>query len=115
MWRSAFGGDKNIVGRAVRLNDKPYTVAGVMPAGFRYPLDRGANGQVWTAIELGAKDQGRDYDSEHYEVMARLRRGVKLETAIAEMATIQKRVAAQYQDAELRDDHRVVQVERYGE
>ncbi|MGB6902906.1 MAG: ABC transporter permease, partial [Acidobacteriaceae bacterium] len=115
VWRSAFGGDKNIVGRVVRLNDKPYTVAGVMPAGFRYPLDRGANGQVWTAIELGAKDQGRDYDSEHYEVMARLRRGVKLETAIAEMATIQKRVAAQYQDAELRDDHRVVQVERYGD
>jgi predicted permease len=115
VWRSAFGGDKGIVGRTVRLNDKPYTVAGVMPAGFRYPAGDSANGQVWTAIELGAKDQGRDYDSEHYEVMARLRRGVKLETAIAEMATIQKRVAAQYEDAELRDDHRVVQVERYAD
>jgi predicted permease len=114
VWRSAFGGDKGIVGRVVRLNDKPYTVTGVMPAGFRYPAGDSANGQVWTAIQLGAKDQGRDYDSEHYEVIARLRRGVKLETAIVEMATIQKRVAAQYQDAELREDHSVLQVERYG-
>ncbi|MGB9032355.1 MAG: ABC transporter permease [Acidobacteriaceae bacterium] len=115
VWRAAFGGDKSIVGRVVRLNDQPYTVTGVMPAGFRYPLDSGANGQVWTAIQLGAKDQGRDYDSNQYEVMARLRRGVKLETAMAEMATIQKRVAAQYDDAEQRQDHSVVRVQRYAD
>ncbi len=116
VWRDAFGGDKNIVGRMVRVNDEPYTVAGVMPAGFRYPAGNSiVTGQVWTAIQLGANDKGVDYDSNHYEAIARLRRGVKLAAASAEMATIQKRVAAQYKDAELRSAHSDVLVQGYGE
>jgi predicted permease len=39
-WLKRFSGDKGIIGRAVRLNDRLYTVIGVMPAGFRYPLNR---------------------------------------------------------------------------
>ena len=115
VWQAAFGGDSNIVGHMVRVNDEPYTVLGVMPAGFVYPADTHEFGQVWTAIQLGAKDQGRDYLSAQYEVVARLRRGVKLETAAAEMAAIQKRVAAQYKDAESQAQHSDAVLQRYGD
>ena len=47
--------------------------------------------------------------------MARLRQWREMETAMAEMATIQKRVAAQYDDAEQRQDHSVVRVQRYAD
>jgi len=115
IWREAFGGDKGIVGRVVRVNDTPYAVVGVMPPGFRYPEGTSAvSGQVWTAIRLGPKDRERNFDSD-YGVIARLRRGVSVQTATAEMATIQKRVAVQYTDAEQRVDHSVVRVERYGD
>jgi predicted permease len=115
VWHAAFGGDKSILGRAVRINDVPYTVVGIMPAGFRYPAVNTVGPQVWTSIQLGPKDNGRGYDSDHYEVIARLRRGVKLATASAEMATIQQRVATQYKDAEERADHSKVSVEGYGD
>ena len=114
VWHAAFGGNRNIVGRVVRLNDQPYTVVGVMPAAFHFPASTGANGQVWAAIQLGAKDQERDYRSNQYEVLGRLRRGVTLAAAQAEMATIQKHVAAQYVDPEDRADHTLVDVTQYG-
>ncbi len=115
VWESAFAGDRKIVGRVVRVNDEPYTVVGVMPAGFAYPLGGAPYGQVWTAIQLGAKDQGRKDDSENYDVIARLRPGVKLTAAQAEMATIQKQVSVEYKDAEARADHTLVDVTRYGD
>jgi predicted permease len=116
IWRAAFGGDKGIVGRVVRVNDVPYTVVGVMPAGFRYPAGTSAvSGQVWTSLQLDEKDKGRGYDSDYYQVIARLRRGASVEAVTAEMATIQKRVAAQYADAEVREAHSIVRVVRYSD
>jgi predicted permease len=115
VWESAFGGDRNIVGRVVRLNDEPYTVVGVMPAGFRYPLGGAPFGQVWTAIQLGADDQGHSYDARYYDVLARLRPGVRLAATQAEMATIQKRVVAGYEDPESRADRSLVDVQPYGQ
>jgi predicted permease len=117
-WHDAFGGDRNIIGRVARVNDEPWTVIGVMPPGFRFPQSfRGApvGPLVWVPVHLGDKDTGRDYKSDHYNVIARLRRGVKIEAARAEMATIQKQVAAQYEDPEERVDHSLLDVERYGD
>ncbi len=116
VWRGAFGGDKGIVGRVVRVNDVPWTVVGVMPAGFRYPAEASAvTAQVWVPLQLGESDKGRGYEAGYYEVIARLRRGVTVQAATAEMATIQKRVAAMYTDAEQREARSVARVERYGD
>jgi putative ABC transport system permease protein len=51
-WRRQFAGDPAVVGRTIVLSDTPFTVVGVMPAAFRYPLDA----DLWTAVvpELGA-------------------------------------------------------------
>jgi predicted permease len=115
IWHAAFGGDPGLIGKVVRVNDQPYTVAGIMPASFSFPASTGVNGQLWTVIQLGAADNGRDYKSEHYETIARLRRGVQPAAAQAEMAAIQKRVAQAYPDAESRAEHRLIDVKRYGD
>jgi len=115
VWHAAFGGDPNIVGKAVPVNDQPYTVVGVMPPGFAIQTMKSATGQVWTVIQLDANDNGRDYRSQYYEVMGKLRRGVTPAAAYAEMAAIQKHVAAQYKDAEDRANHSQVEMERYAD
>jgi predicted permease len=99
----------------VRINNATFTVIGVMPAGFKYPVTAAFDAQVWMAVQLGQADKGRDWQSEHYQVLARLRRGVSVATASAEMQTIQKRVIANYKDPDDRTTYGYVQMERYGE
>lgn len=115
VWESAFGGDEGIIGRKVLVNDTPYTVVGVMPAGFRFPYDSYPAGQAWTVHQLTATDMTREDNAEWYEAIARLRPGVTIETAQAEMATIQKQVAAQYSDPGRREAHSQVTVKRYSD
>ncbi len=116
VWRSEFGGDRSILGKVVRINETPYTVIGVMPPGFRYPADAFSNrsAQVWVALQLGPSDAQRTDRPPQYQVIGRLRRGATLHSAQAEMATIQKLVAAQYSDPDDRRDHSEVVLERYG-
>ncbi|HZZ38671.1 MAG TPA: ABC transporter permease, partial [Acidobacteriaceae bacterium] len=115
VWESAYGGDKGIIGRKVQVNEKPYTVVGVMPVGFQFPYDNYPAGQVWIARQLDDSDKQRGDDADMYTAVGRLRPGVTVATARAEMATIQKQVAAQYTDPEKRAGHSLVKVERYGD
>lgn len=112
VWKQALGGDRNILGKPIQINNKVWTVIGVMPAGFRYPADTYGTPQVWTAIELGKQDQSRSNDANGYTVVGRLRPGVTLEAARAEMAALQKRMGQEWA-ADLRQAHSHVQVERY--
>jgi predicted permease len=118
VWETAFGGDKGIVGRKVRVNDQRWTVVGVMPAGFQFPYDNYPAGQVWTVRQLDGDDKKLDPhgdDVAQYTVMGRLRPEVTVKAARAEMATIQKQVAAQYTDPEQRAYRNLVKVDRYGD
>ena len=51
LWASQFAGDKSIVGKAVRLSGDLYTIIGVMPSSFRFPLTRPTNG-IWTTLAV---------------------------------------------------------------
>lgn len=115
VWKEVFGGDASIVGKAVRINDQSYTVTGVMPAGFRYPAGWGMAPQVWVPIEPGKDDAGRDFKAMQYAVVARLRPGATVASATAELKLVQKRVMANYTDAQLRKDHKVVRVRPYAD
>ena len=115
VWKQFFGGDRNILGRTVHINASSFTVIGVMPAGFKYPATSPFNAQVWMAIQLGDKDKGRDWQSEHYEVLARLLPGVSLASARSEMQTIQSRVLLNYKDPDERAAYSVVGIERYAD
>lgn len=115
VWREMFGGDQGILGRVVKVNDDSYTVSGVMPSGFRYPEGSGVTPQVWVPIQLGKEDGSRNASAMQYTVLARLKRGATLQSANTEMALLQRHVAAEYTDANLREDHSVARVERYAD
>src|SRR5918994_4234117 len=59
LWQRRFGGDRNVVGRTVRLDDDPMTIIGVMPRGFRHAVESGASPmELWAPMELGNTDPG---------------------------------------------------------
>ena len=55
LWQSHFGGDRNVVGQSIRLDDRPFTVAGVLPPNFRW-LERG---DVVEPIGVWATEQNK--------------------------------------------------------
>jgi predicted permease len=115
VWKQFFGSDRNVLGRTVQVNNTTFTVIGVMPAGFKFPATAPFDAQVWMPVQLGDKDKGRDWQSERYDVLARLRPGVSLASASAEMQTIQNRVITNYTDADDRVSYGIVGVQRYGD
>jgi len=90
IWKSNFGTDPEIIGKAITLNGESWVVVGVMPQGFG--LIRG--GQVWIPLAFGAEQLNRNYH--HLLVVGRLRPGVTVAQANAELTTIAKRLAAAF-------------------
>lgn len=101
LWRARFGGDTGAIGQTVRINGQPATVVGVMPRGFEVPMPAGIglaqDVDAWTAIRVpldrfrrveGLLDQDTDNTG---AVLARLRPGVSLEQAQAELDLIAAR------------------------
>ena len=114
IFKQMFASDRRILGKTLKINDDSYTVVGVMPPGFQYPVGAGVTPQLWVPIELTGDDKaGRDFKAMQYTVVARLRREVTIASANAEMALLQKRNASQYTDANLRNDHSVIRIEPY--
>lgn len=93
LWKKNFGGDPNVIGQAVRVNGRAGTVIGVMPPKFAFPQ----NEQLWLPIntEFPVKprnDRGINFVS----VMGRLKPGVTIAQANAEMTTLAQRFAKSY-------------------
>jgi putative ABC transport system permease protein len=92
LWQRRFGGNPNIVGKALTLNGRSVTLVGIMPADFRFhtPED-----ELWVPIAFSQEEQ--ENRSSHYlDVVARLKPGVTLSQAQAEMSTIAARLQQQY-------------------
>ena len=109
LWQSRFAAQPNIVGRTLILDEETYTIVGVMPKGFQYPLDA-PDVQFWVTTAHDAEGPGASISQRGYnqlEVVARLRDGVTLQQARAEMQVIQTGLAARYPD----DDKNVTAVE----
>jgi putative ABC transport system permease protein len=86
LWQRRFSSDRRIIGRSITLNNQGYTVVGVLPPDFRFihPFD------VWTPLALDpAQRQGMVVN-----VIARLKPGVTLEQAQAELETISRRIGS---------------------
>lgn len=88
LWRRRFGADPGIVGAQVRLDGRPHTVVGVVPGDFRFPDDEAT---VWVAARFTAEE--RASRGAHWHVLGRLRPGVALEEARAEMRAVAQQLA----------------------
>ena len=89
-WKNRYGGDRGVIGRAIKMNEVTYTIIGVMPDGMRFPT----NADLWRPIvkpaSAGAQHQ------RNVGVFARLAPGVSWSQAAAEMQTISAELQTAY-------------------
>jgi len=94
LWHGRFGGDPNIVGRTIRLDDIPYTVTGVMPSSFDFPQAT----EVWTPMAL-TPEQRNSHTAQSLQSIARLKPGSTIEQATAEVDGIARRLEKSYPES----------------
>jgi putative ABC transport system permease protein len=95
IWRRDFNADPNIVGQSVTINGKAATIIGVMPPGFEFPISE----ELWTPLynEWPPTPRGELFLGANVRapaVMGRLKPGVTLDQANAEMIAIARNIAA---------------------
>ncbi|HKK07779.1 MAG TPA: ABC transporter permease, partial [Gemmatimonadota bacterium] len=95
LWQTRFGGDTAVIGRSVDLNDAERTIVGVMPPTFAFPNPRV---DVWLPRAFGARDRST-HDSHQWRVIGRLRDGVTLRKARAEIRVITDQLRRRYPEA----------------
>ncbi len=97
LWQRRYGGDPSIVGQTITANGKPYTVIGVMPAGFEFPNKRY---QLWIPFAFRNNATGMvNRSSRFLQVAGRLRDGVSAEQAQAELTALSNRLARAFPGA----------------
>lgn len=100
-WQSHFGADKEIIGRTLTLNGNPFTIVGVMPAGFSLnkevmPAVNGIqNAEVLVPLPL-SENARANRGNEDFNIFARLKSGVSIREAQGEMNVIAERMKQQY-------------------
>ena len=95
LWRRRFGSDPGVIGRALALNGESYTVVGVLPNSVRLPAFGNWRDQIWVPLAFSAEDAASR--GNHYlEVIGRMKPGVTVEQARAEMSTIAARLEKEY-------------------
>ena len=91
-WDRYFGRDPSVVGRNVTLNGTSFTIVGVLPVGAAYPSE----GEVWLPLSLLDRETRESRVWHSVKVLGRLRSGVGLPEARADLLTISARLAAAY-------------------
>jgi putative ABC transport system permease protein len=84
LWKRSFGAARDVAGRTIRLNDKPYMVVGVMPTGFQFE-----DADLWTPLVWT--------DSDQFPALGRLRTGVSVQQAQAQLAPVVAQLARENQ------------------
>lgn len=92
LWRDSFGAAANVMGTAVILDEKPYTVIGIMPREFTFP-DKAT--RMWTAMRF-RENAFEDRSDSHLRVVGRLKPGITLESARAEMNVVAEQIERQF-------------------
>ncbi len=91
LWRTRYGADPGIVGRQLAFDDTPYTIAGVMPAGFHFPDDV----DVWQRLQWDLVQHSRG--AHFMEGVGRLADGVSIDQARAATDTLAARLGRQFE------------------
>ncbi len=93
LWKREFGGDQQIIGKAIPLSGNSYTIIGVMPSAFDTPRE---NTEAWVPVRV-ANPIAANFRGVHFlRTYGRLAAGVSVEQARSEMQVIDKNLATQY-------------------
>jgi putative ABC transport system permease protein len=99
LWQRRFGGDRGAIGKTVRLDDDPITIIGVMPKGFRQPMDiTGSPIELWAPIDLTSPDPNlvNNRQARVLSVVARLKPGRTLADAQRPLDALRERWYDEY-------------------
>jgi predicted permease len=115
LWTSQFGADPAILGRGVRLSGDLYTVVGVMPSTFRFPVNKPRN-SVWTTLAVDddpsdPKPATSNRGSHFLSVFGRLRPGVTVAQADEDVRSIAANLAKKYPTTNTHHDSARVETE----
>src|SRR6266511_6481525 len=89
-WRRILNGKSDLTATTLSISDKDFTVVGVMPPGFGLPQDT----EVWIPRDMSVPETSRS--AHNWNVVARVRPGIKLEQARAEVSTIGKQLKQEH-------------------
>ncbi|HEU0176615.1 MAG TPA: ABC transporter permease [Blastocatellia bacterium] len=95
LWRQRFGADPSIIGRTLTFDGRKYEVLGVMPPSFNFPQ----NAQLWGPMSFDVSPDMRQRKAHFLRPIGRLKPGVTLAQAQADMDTIARRLEAQYPES----------------
>jgi predicted permease len=98
LWRSRFGANRTLIGHSISLDMRSFTVVGIMPASFRFPLDE-ASGDVWIPVvqdPLFSSFMSLPAGARWLITVGRLKRGVSIGQAQANMDTMSARLAKEF-------------------
>src|SRR5258708_2094505 len=98
-WQSHFGGDRNVIGRAITLDSEKFVVVGVMPPRFQFPVQSNRV-ELWTTIahDLGKGGMATQRGAAWLQVIGRLKPGVEISQAQSEVLLIQERLNHEHPD-----------------
>jgi putative ABC transport system permease protein len=98
LWRRRYGADPDVIGRTIPLDTGSYDVVGIMPPGFAYPAGAARPAEIWMPLVIPPQDLVRNPGRRAYylSVVARLKDGVTLEQASAQMDQIAAALAQAY-------------------
>jgi len=106
LWLRQFGSDPSIVGKSITLDGRQYTVVGIMPAGFTFPLLRDNTApELWTTVAMlgetqdGSPPMTEQRGNDFLSCVARLKPGVSLQQTQAKMDVISATLRQQYPDS----------------
>ena len=96
LWQRRFGSDPTVIGRAVDIDQQSYTVIGVMPPGFRFPPDLTVSWSIDAWLPPAPDPSRNERGSNNYYVVARLKPGITVAQAQAEMDAIHHGLAERH-------------------
>src|SRR5215468_10298225 len=98
-WQRRLGGEPNVIGRSVRLNDLNYTVIGVTPPGFEFPhpsFNFTGPAEFWIPLAFTTEQMARNLQPWYLNVITLLKPNVSIEQARAEMTALGQRFEREY-------------------
>jgi putative ABC transport system permease protein len=111
LWTRRFARDPGVVGRSITLDGEPFTVIGIMPATFEFPIDAEDAPQIWMPVTASrfSAEWATLRNASFLKVIGHLREGQRIAAAQAELSTIAARLGEQYE----RNKSRGVLVRRF--
>jgi len=98
LWKERFHSDRNVLGTTIDLDRRPYTIIGVMPRSFEFPLDAGrlSHRDLWVPMSFTPVEKKSEGDNFDYSAVARLKPGVTKPEAQQDVDRIIAGIQAQY-------------------